>query len=69
MPPTRLVVELAPDAVPRGRVTNARGEDFPFAGWVALASALERARTATDATTTRPSSDGDANAHGHTACG
>jgi hypothetical protein len=49
----RLIVELEPDAVPRGRVIDAEGQRFPFAGWVGLAAALERARTHA----TEPSSD------------
>jgi hypothetical protein len=46
MPTRRLIIELEPSALPRGRVVGIGGEEIEFAGWVELAAAVERARGA-----------------------
>lgn len=38
----RVVLELRPDVIPRGRLIAGGGEAVPFAGWIGLSAALER---------------------------
>jgi hypothetical protein len=53
MPTQRLIIELEPSVLPRGRVVGIRGEEIEFAGWVELAAAVERARGAPTASEAR----------------